>query len=334
MGEIHTNTTLEEIVKQIKNADRIVLTTHVKPDGDAFGGTLALARMINRLGKHGEIWHVPPANSLYQSLLGSDVVHLVEDGQQPSEDIDLVVVVDTCAWSQLENFKTFLEDKRDRMCVIDHHIQGDDIAKWCYTDPSAGSVCEILTGLVSMLGLSLDEELATPLYLGIATDTGWFRFSNTSARTMRLAAQLLEAGVKHNHLMQLSEQQDRPSRLRLMARALTSLELLNEDRIAILSLRHDDYVECNADSEDNHGLADLPLSVKSIEMVCVITESQPGIVKLSLRSKADPNAINVSDFAAQFGGGGHARASGAKITSMSFEEVHTRILNAVKQLQG
>jgi len=333
MGDIRSNTTLEEIVNRIKIADTIVLTTHVKPDGDAFGGTLGLARMLKKLGKQAEIWHVPPANTLYQSLLGNDVVHLVEEGQHPSEDVDLIIVVDTCAWSQLENFKPFLEDKRDRICVIDHHIQGDDIAKWCYTDPSAGSVCEILTDLVPMLGLTLDEELATPLYLGIATDTGWFRFSNTTARTMRLAAQLLEAGVKHNHLMQLSEQQDRPSRLRLMARALTSLELLNEDRIAILSLRHDDYVECNADSEDNHGLADLPLSVKPIEMVCVITESKPGIVKLSLRSKAGPNAINVSDFAAKFGGGGHARASGAKITTMSYDEVHTRILEAVKQLQ-
>jgi len=332
MGEIKSNTTLEEIVKQIERAERIVLTTHVKPDGDAFGGTLALARMIARLGKQVEIWHVPPANTIFQSLLGNDEVHLVEDGKFPSEDVDLILVVDTCAWSQLENFKSFLENKRERICVIDHHIQGDDIARWCYTDPTAGSVCEILTGLVGKLGLVLDEELATPLYLGIATDTGWFRFSNTTARTMRLAAELLEADVKHNSLMQLSEQQDRPNRLRLMARALHSLELLNADRVAVISLRHEDYVACDASSEDNHGFADLPLSVKSIEMVCVITESKSGIVKLSLRSKAGPDAINVSDFAARFGGGGHARASGAKITDMSFDEVHDRILAGLKEL--
>ena len=332
MGAIQSNTTLERIAERVKSAEMVVISTHVKPDGDAFGGTLGMARIVERIGHRADIWHMPPTPDAFRPLLGDNKIHFVGKDGMPHENADLIVIVDTCAWSQLENLRLYLETKRERICVLDHHIQGDDIADLCYADASAGSVCEIITEFVPMLGLELDVELATPLYLGIATDTGWFRFSNTTARTMRHAARLLEAGVDHNGLMQMSEQRDRPSRLRLLANALPSLELFQNDSIAVLSLRHSDYEQCGAAGEDNHGFADLPLCVESIQMVCVITEAQRGIVKLSLRSKAGTDAINVSEFAAPFGGGGHARASGAKITNSTFEEVHARVIEAVRNL--
>lgn len=334
MGGIQSNATLQQIAERLKAANSVVLSTHAKPDGDAFGGTLGMARVVERLGHHAEIWHMPPTPASYRPLLGNNRINLVGNDGMPDDNADLIVIVDTCAWSQLENLRPYLETKRDRVCVLDHHIQGDNIADLCYADASAGSVCEIITEFIPMLGLKLDVELATPLYLGIATDTGWFRFSNTTARTMRHAACLLEAGVDHNGLMQMSEQRDRPSRLRLLAGALSSLELFQNNSIAVLSLRHSDYEQCGAAGEDHHGFADLPLCVESIQMVCVITEAQRGIIKLSLRSKAGPDAINVSEFAAPFGGGGHARASGAKITNSSFEDVHARIIEAVRNLSS
>lgn len=333
MGGIQSTATLRQIADRLLEAEQVVLTTHVRPDGDAFGGTLSVARMLRRLGKRAEIWHMPPLQGGLMNLLGDEVVHLVGEDGMPSEDADLIVVVDTCAWSQLEDLRPYIESKRPRVCVIDHHIQGDDISDLCHADASAGSACEIIADLPELLGLELDLELATPIYLGIATDTGWFRFSNTSARTMRHAARLLETGVDHNQLLQLTEQCDRPTRLRLMGSALASLEFCGRgESVAVLGLGHAEYEKYDASSEDHHGFADFPLSVESIEMVCVITEAKAGVVKLSLRSKAGINAINVSDFAAEFGGGGHARASGAKITDRTFSEVRAAVIAAANRL--
>jgi len=332
MGAIRSNTTLEAIADRLKEARRVVITTHAKPDGDAFGGTVALARMLDRLGKEARVWHTPPVPESFSPILNGTRIHVVDEESRPDDDVDLIVIVDTCARSQLESLAGYLERNRERVCVIDHHIQGDDVGEHVYVDSSAGSVCEILVELVPLLGVPLEADVATPLYLGIATDTGWFRFSNTSAKTMRYAARLLETGVDHNFLMQLSEQRDRPSRLQLLARALSSMEFLNHYRAVVLTLRREDFQAVDAQPDDTHGLADFPLCVESVQLVCVIAESEPGVVKLSLRSKAGANAIDVNGFAGRFGGGGHARASGAKITNRSLDAVRREVVEAINEL--
>ncbi len=332
MAEIISNASLQDIADRLLQANHVVLSTHVKPDGDAFGGTVALARAIERLGKRASIWHIPPISSSFHSLLGSTKVNVVGDDGQPDPDADLIVIVDTCARSQLDSLVDYIDAHRKCVCVIDHHIQGDDISDCAYVDSTAGSVCEIIADLIALLGIELDKDLATPCYLGMATDTGWFRFSNTSARTMRTAATLLDAGVDHNELLALSEHCDRPSRFYLMARALNSMVLSDSKQAAVLTLYQEDFETVDAHSDDTHGLADLPLSIESVQMVCVIAQRKAGIVKLSLRSKPGENAIDVSAFAGQFGGGGHARASGAKITDADIDDIRDRVLQAVEAL--
>jgi phosphoesterase RecJ-like protein len=334
MGLMQSNATLNEVADRLRSANHIVISTHVKPDGDAFGGSVALARALERIGKKAEVWHLPPLLDQFKSLLDGTVIHPVQPqaGSYPSDDADLIVIVDTSAWTQLEALHAYLTGKRDRICVLDHHIQGDDIADMRVIDPSAGSVCEVVADLIECLGLEFTKDIAVPLYLGIASDTGWFRFSNVSARNMRLAARLLDAGVDHNQLVNLSEQRDRPARLRLLGRALASMELLKRDRVALLTLRPEDYEISGATPDDSHGFADLPHCVESIEMVCLIAEPESGVVKLSLRSKPGSNAIDVNAFASHFGGGGHARASGAKMTNTSIERVRARILEELRRI--
>ena len=166
----------------------------------------------------------------------------------------------------------------------------------------------------------LPRNVAEPLYLGIATDTGWFRHSSVTPATLRLTADLLQAGVDHTRLFRVIEQQDQASRWRLLGRALRSLELHDNGRIALLSLTLEDFRDSGADRNDTSGFADMLLTVASVQLSVVFTEqeSAPGreaLTKLSLRSKPGPDAIDVNALASRLGGGGHARAAGAKINA-------------------
>ncbi len=324
--------TLDAMATRLQSAKRVALTTHAKPDGDAIGSSLGLARALHKLGIEAELWYIPPVPPSYQSLLPGVPVYLVENYRMPPESCDTIVITDTSAWSQLEPMKPYLQKHRDRVLVIDHHLQGDDVTDHKIVQADAGSACEIIADLVQCMGVSLTAEIATPLYLGIATDTGWFRFSNVSSRTFQCAARLLEAGANHTHLYALSEQTDRSARLRLLAAALGSIEFFHDDQFALMTLRLDDYDECDATTEESHGFADLPHCVEAIKVVCLMAESRAGGVKLSLRSKAGPTSVDVNKLAGNFGGGGHACASGAKIRNGTLESVRKRLLEVFDQL--
>lgn len=320
---------LNEMARRIASAGRLVFTTHAKPDGDAVGSTLALSRAAALLGKHAEVWYIGPLMDVFRSVIEPDRPGLVSESSRPGDDCDLIIITDTGARSQLKDLGAWLDRHRGRIAVIDHHIQGDaDLTDVRIVDPRAAAASEIAADLIARLGVALTPAIAEPLYLGIATDTGWFRFSNTTSRTLRLAADLIDAGADHAALYRRIEQTDSPGRLRLLARALTSIEIVGGGRAAVLTLRQADYQAAGATPEDTHGFSDLPLSVESIEVACVIAETRHGQVKLSLRSKPGPDAVDVNELARLFGGGGHARASGAKIDS-AIDEVRPQILKAL-----
>ncbi len=327
-----SNVDLSTIADRIRGAGRIVITTHVKPDGDAIGSTIALARAVERLGKEAHVWYSGPVMDVFKPLIAPTKASVVAESVQPGDKIDLILVTDTGARSQLRDLGGWLERHREKICIIDHHIQGDaDLSDCRLVRTDACAASEIVIDLVDELGVAMDRSIAEPLYLGIATDTGWFRFSNTTAATFRHAARLVQAGVDHAALFRAIEQTDPPSRLRLLARALTSLEILAGGRVALLTLRKADYEAAGATPDDSHGFSDLPLSVESIEVACVIAETNGGSVKLSLRSKPGPRAVDVNQVARQFGGGGHARASGAKIED-TMDRARPKILAALDRL--
>ncbi|MFG0330633.1 MAG: bifunctional oligoribonuclease/PAP phosphatase NrnA [Phycisphaerales bacterium] len=308
------NATVDDLALRIRGAKKIVISTHVKPDGDAIGSTLALSRALTILGIENEIWYLPPVGPVFESAAGETPFRIATEKNQPPNDADLVIVSDTGARSQLRLIERWLEDRRDRVCIIDHHIQGDpELADLRVIRTDAAAASEIVASLIEVLDCPLDSEIAEALYLGIATDTGWFRFSNTSASALRLAATLRDAGVDHSRLYRLIEQNDEPGRLKLLARALESMEMLSGGRAALLTLRRSDFTESDAGFDDTHGFSDIPQSIGSVEVVCLVTEVDNATSKLSLRSKDGPQAIDVNALARRFGGGGHVRASGAKI---------------------
>ena len=229
-------------------------------------------------------------------------------------------MLDTGAWSQLADLRPWLEGRADSTVVVDHHRHGDpDLATMRLIDIHAAAACEPVAGLcVGLLGVdspaALPVEVATPLYLGLATDTGWFKFPSVTPRTLRLGADLLDAGVDADALYQITEQSDSPARLQLIRRALDSLKLLDGSRVAVMKLRRRDFDETGADPDESGGIIDIPKSVGAVRVVALLTEVDGANAKLSLRSKAHADdEVDVNLVAQRFGGGGHKHAAGARI---------------------
>jgi phosphoesterase RecJ-like protein len=342
MPEHQSNIDLAAAADLISKADgTIFITTHAKPDGDAFGSVVALASALQKMGKQTFPCFAPPVPAQLSDLKGIDLTHTLRD-DLVIPACSLYIVVDTGAWSQVEPMRKTLESNLARTLIIDHHLSGDIDAAHKYVDASAGACAEIIAELLGFLdggakaSEAWDATITEALLVGIGSDTGWFRFSNTRPQTHRLAARLLEMGVNHTDLYARLHQTERPAKLTLLTRALDSLTLLADSQAAVMSLTQRDFKDSGALEEETERLIDIPQQVKSIQVVALVTESsidtpegkQP-LARISFRSKPGPDAVNVADLASQFGGGGHARAAGAKLP-VPIEEAVERVSQAVK----
>ena len=336
-----SNTTVAEAASFLRGARKVVVLTHSKADGDALGSTLALARALGRVGVEATPWYFGAMPDWSKFAIGDTTVELGTESRHPPENADAVVVLDTGAWEQLFEVRAWLEGRAEQTVVIDHHLRGDaDVASRRIVETSASAVCELAAPLcVELLGVDgpehLPVDIAEPLYLGLATDTGWFRYSNVTASSMRLAAALLDAGIDQPKVYRTVELCERAARLRLMAAALNSLELYDEDRVAIMTIRQSDMREARAAPGDAGGFADLALAVASVRVGVVLSETprkngQAPLTRISMRSKAlEEDSVDVNEVARRLGGGGHARAAGAR-TQGTVEEVKARVLEALR----
>jgi phosphoesterase RecJ-like protein len=338
-----SNASLARIADRLRSARRVLVLTHSKPDGDALGCTLALARSLHRVGVEARPLYLPPWPSRFEKVVGTTRIIVEHKGVWDDpwlREVDTVAVVDTGSWNQLADAKPFLEGRAGHTVLVDHHSHGDaDIATMRHVDPASasaaelvGEVCRRLVNARAFRDLPID--VAEAIYLGVATDTGWFRYSNMKSATMRLAADLIDAGVDHNRLYRTVEQADTPHRLELMRRALASLELLDHDRAAMITITKADIEACKASQDEVGGLTDLPQSIGSVRVIAVLTELEERLTKVSLRSKAADEGqgeIDVNAMANAFGGGGHLHAAGAKV-KLPLAETRARIARALVEV--
>lgn len=326
MSDYTSNATPQAIAAFMKAQTSLVILTHAKPDGDALGSALTVLRVAEHIGIDAQAWFVGPFPAWLGFFAGSSAVCKL-GGDSPSiPDFDPsgIVIVDTGAWSQLKPLDAWLKPRTGRAVVIDHHLHGQgDVAHLRLVTPASASCTEALAPVVDeLLGVpgraSLPIDIGTPMYLGLATDTGWFRFSNTTADTFELAARLVNGGVDHPAIYQAVEQQQAPLRPRLLGLALASLTYEHGGRVGVMALRDADMRALGAIGEDTGGFAEPVLAVQGVQVVATLTEmpAQPDgtpLVKVSLRSKPGPEAIDVAAIANKLGGGGHARAAGIKL---------------------
>jgi phosphoesterase RecJ-like protein len=268
-------------------------------------------------------------------------VEFIERGPcVPRAGTDLAVVVDTGAWSQVEHAAEWLRANRDLCVGVDHHRSGDDFCALRLVQPECASATQALVAVVDELGVALappgrgtEHSIAEAAFAGLATDTGWFRFSGADDRVFQLAARLLSLGVDKDRLYRMIEQADLPGRPLLLGRALHSLQFACRDRVAIMRLRPADFAATGTRVEDLAGLVNEPMSVGTVEVCVLLVEQDAGTVKASLRSKPPAHRggrfVDVNHVAARFGGGGHVHAAGARIAG-TLDEAFAKVSAALE----
>lgn len=323
-----------ELARWLSDKRRVVCLTHAKPDGDALGSTLGLARAMAALGAAVECWYVGPFPVWLETVAGPTPVRKLGQSPVPADlpaafgEPDAVCVCDTGSRVQLDSLVPWLAARAERACIIDHHLHGDaEVAPRRWIKPRAAAAAEMVAELAGLLlGGPVPAAVATPLYLGIATDTGWFRFSNVTPATLTAASGLMAAGADAVGLYEMVEQRDAEARPRLLGRALTSLEFADlpggVGRVGMMCLAGPDFAATGAGPEDTGGFAEPVMTVVGVSVVAILTEVTSGaggaeargpLTKVSLRSKPGPRAVDVAAVAATLGGGGHARAAGIKL---------------------
>jgi len=317
---------LHAVAAWLAESAQPLLVTHRRPDGDALGALAAMSLMLSRGG-------VEPLPVLFDrfprryALL--QPLARWHDWEAEREvlcgECDAVVVLDTCTLTQLEPIAPFLA-RAPRTLVIDHHATHDPIGTrpgdLRLLNESASATCLIVADLCRAMHTPLDAPLATALFVGLATDCGWFRFSNTDARTLRLAAELLEAGADPSGIHQALYEQEPRAKLRLVARLLERLELHADGRLAVMYLRPEDFAATGADDTMTEDLVNEAARLAGTEATLLITQEAGNVVRVNFRSKRN---LDVSALARRFGGGGHARAAGARLMG-AWDHVVPRVI--------
>jgi len=317
------------LLELLKSRERFVLTSHVRPDCDALGSELGLAGILESLGKDVRIVN---AQSTPPSLAWIDPERRIEslaEKVRPADlaDRDLFVVLDTSAWAQLGAMGDVAKSMRDRVVVIDHHVSEDDLCDMWFKDTSAEATARIVYEIGLRLRVPFTERIATPLYAGLSTDTGGFRFPSVSGESFRVAARLVDAGASPPAIYRELFEQDTLARLHLVGRTIAGAKTAHDGRVIFSTVRQSDIKEVGALPSDTEDLVNLTLTVKGTEVAAILIEQPDKRIKVSFRSRGP---VDCSALAGRFGGGGHKAAAGAIIDG-PFDAAHERVVAAVDE---
>lgn len=303
--------------EQLAKNPRCVIIAHKSPDGDSVGSSLGLYHYLIAKGLEVNVCHPDPAPYFLHWIDGASEIVNAEDDRGTSEEIignaELIFCLDFNDTSRVGKLSEALQKAKAPKVMIDHHLHPKDEFDIVFSDPKTCSTAQLVVEMILALGDEglIDEKIGTPLYCGIMTDTGSFRFSNVTASTHEVIALLLRAGVKGHLVHESVFDTNTLERLRLRGFAINEkLELLQEGKTAIMSLSKEDMKRFNYRKGDSEGLVNVGLSILGVTRSIFLKESD-GIIKLSFRSKGKDNPVN--ELASKyFGGGGHANAAGGK----------------------
>lgn len=314
---------IRRIAAELQPGRRVALSTHISADGDGCGSETALARMLAQRGLAVHIVNPTPWPDLFDFLLADDVEDRSADGVDALRNIDLLIVLDISDVKRLGALADTVRTLTVPRVVIDHHIASDDRAgDILLTDTTACATGELVYDLACELGHEITPRIARSLYCAILTDTGGFRFSNTTPRCHAVAADLLSAGVDPEELYQRVYASAPAGRVRLLAEVLQTLGVEETKGLAWLSMRAGALDHYRVRQEDLDGIVEHARAIAGTRLAVFFRDLGHGKVKVSFRSVG---GVDVNAFARKFGGGGHARAAGAMIAG-SLEDVRERVL--------
>jgi len=316
-------------IEIVRNQDRFLLTTHIRPDGDAVGSTMAMAAALEQLGKSVVIVTAFETPRQLRFLDPSGRIKRLGSGISPGQlgEIDVLTVLDTAAWAQLGEMGEVIRTTRALKVVLDHHRSADDLGAEVFKDEKAEATGRLVFEALQRLGVEITAPMAEALFVALATDTGWFRFASTSAGTLRVAARLTEAGAVPHRLYKEVYENDSPERLRLLGRAMARTQTELDGRLIYTWLTREDFAESGAVPTDSEDIINLTLCVAGTEAAVILVEQPAGAVKISFRSRSD---LDCSRLAGQFGGGGHRNAAGATLPE-PLATARAKVLDAVRK---
>ena len=298
---------MREVVELLRGAERVTAICHENPDGDTLGAGIAIAIAAERLGKQAEVVSGDPPPPFLAVLPRIRSVR-----RAPQLEPDLAVIVDTGDLKRTGSVAAEHGDwlSRATIAVIDHHVSNAGFGAANWIDPAAAATCEMVALMLPELGIELDQELATALLTGIVQDTHTFAHPNATPRTLRVAAELVEAGASLSQLNR-AVYADKPfSTLALWGRMLNSIEELSEGRIVHASMTLEMLRETGEQPNASEGFVDLLGSTKAADITVLFKQAEPGSTRVSVRTTERADAVAITS---AFGGGGHARAAGCTV---------------------
>jgi phosphoesterase RecJ-like protein len=297
----------------IEAHDRFLVTTHVRPDGDALGSEVAMAGLLRQKGKDVRVVNASPTPPRYDFLdPNASLFEHFGNSVSPADlaDRQVAIILDLSAWNQLGDMAEFIRRFPGPRAVIDHHVSQDDLGATFFKDPTAEATGILIMQAIQALSGTLTPEVAEGLLVAITMDTGWMRHSNTRPRTLRAVAELIDAGAKIDEIYRKLFERNSLGRLRLMGATLSAVRVEKDGRIAYSTISRDDLLRTGANPQDSEDLVDFVASVRGVEVAMLFIEQRRGGAKVSFRARG---GLDCSRLAGQFGGGGHREAAGATL---------------------
>ena len=313
--------TLESAAKTLLSKDKILILTHRSPDGDTIGSGYALAMALRKLGKSVKVDCTDPFPEKYS--------YFTDKLEKLEFDEDFVVSVDIADTKLLGEKLSDYADKID-LC-IDHHGSNTKYAKEYYVEASAAAAAQVIAKLIRLMNVEFDKDIANAIYTGITTDTGCFRYTNVTAETHRIAADMIDCGAESGMINRLMFETKSRSRLEIERRVMDSIQFYLDGRCAIAYATIDMMKESGAVDSDMEGVSSLPRQIEGVMAGITLREKNNGKFKVSVRTTDE---LDASAICANFGGGGHKAAAGCMITG-TLNEAIEQIIEVVRQaLEG
>jgi len=301
-----------QVKKIIQQHQKFVLTTHINPDGDGLGSEIALAEYLKFNGKQATIINKTPMANNYKFLDPFNEI-LVYDAAKHLpllEEAEVFLILDISDWARLREIGNFIKESPRQKICIDHHHCPYQFTELDVIDVKVSSTGELVFDLLRELGVTLNQRIAEAIYTCILTDTGSFRFSNTTPRAHHIIAELIEFGVNSRRIYESVYEQNTASKMRLLGMILQKLNFDCSGDLAWFNITQKMLEQTGAHPWDTEGFADFPRSIEGVEVSLMFTEIEPNRTKISFRSKG---RIVVNTLAMKLGGGGHEFASGAML---------------------
>jgi len=321
---VQNDIVLNDIVSIIKDKEKILILPHVSADGDALGSSIALGLAIEKLGKQVKIYLEEGLQKKYDFLPGQHLIEIYEGKNGFKSEV--AIALDTADEGRLgKRIEIFKE--AGVTINIDHHNTNPLYADFNYVQPHSSAVGEIIYRIIKMMDLTIDTNISICLYVAISTDTGGFRYSNTTPETHRITSDLIRIGVDVSDISRRLFETNSYEKIKLMGVAIDTLELLGNGKIAFHTITNEVMKTIGAKEEECDGLVNIGRSIEGVEVAILLRELENGEIRVNLRSNT---YVDVSEIAGFFSGGGHTRAAGCTLKG-DIESAKQKLVDKIVQ---